>query len=392
MAMRFVGITRFNLVTTRTLRHFNATAGLSLSQAKELILAPERLEASLSTFRHFCLPTYRALAERHERSHGLVLISHDLPQPYRAQLESLCASVPRLQIVEFQDDDGYDERLLPILTDLADGERLFTYRYDDDDVLATDFLDLVQELCEDLEDGTAVSLNKGFVVARLSEDTFGSFEHDLPRNAYGLGVVSSGARPVQVFGLGPHDKIAGHLIHETRTPGWVAFRHDHNDSQVNGNELDRLKKLVDSEQDASATLAALGERFPQVDAEALRSLPVLRVNENLDRLARRAIRRARRLDAELKRAKADVEADGALPRMAEDLRRTTEELRATKAALRRTRSELTRVRTRLREVSGSRSFRLARAFADTRSFTTAASLPGRLWAAGHRAAPRKMEH
>ncbi|MEU2200925.1 glycosyltransferase [Isoptericola sp. NPDC019482] len=346
--MQFVGLTRFNLVTSQTLRHFKATEQLSLAEAKRLILDRDVLAAKLSTFENFCLPTYRALAERDGRSHGLVLVSHDLPEPYRGRLFDLCRTVPRLRVLEFQDDDTLSDRVDPVLADIASGERLFSYRYDDDDVLSVDFLERVEKICETAPDGTAISMNKGFSVARLDQDTFGVYEQHYPLNAYGLGVVVDGAQPRNVFDFGRHDVLGASVHHDVDNPSWIAFRHGFNGSQVRGTELNRLRKLADSRRSGDQAVELLREHFPHVELAGLEELPVLPVHEILDRIARSALRRNRVVEAEL----------------------TT-----TRQALARTRDEL-------RAVRASRSFRLARAIADTRSLRSVVTLPRRVWAAG----------
>ncbi|MEL7976537.1 glycosyltransferase [Isoptericola sp. F-RaC21] len=359
--MQFVGITRFNLVTSTTLRHFNATAHLTLEEAKRVVFDPGRLGAKLATFETFCLPTYRVLAERDDRSHGLVLVSHDLPQPYRGRLAELCAGVPRLRVVELQDDDTIGGRVDPVLADVAAGGRLFSYRYDDDDVLSVDFLQRVEQICETVPDGTVVSMNKGFVVARLGDDSFGAHEQEDPLNAYGLGVVTGGARVRNVFDLGRHDAPSGPVFHEVETPAWIAFRHGLNDSQVNGTELGRLKKLLDHRRAGDRTAELLHEHFPHVGLAALEGLPVLPVHEILDAVARRALRRHRAVEAALARER--------------------KQDRALRQQLARTQEALARTRGELRDVRGSRSFRFGRAVAETRSLGAVVSLPRRLWLA-----------
>ncbi|MGO1320854.1 MAG: glycosyltransferase [Galactobacter sp.] len=355
--MHFVGITRFNLVTSATLGHFNSTAKLSLEQAKQRVYQPERLGTKLATFEHFCLPTYRALAAGNDRSHGLVLISHDLPEDVRRRLVQMCESVPRVRVVEFQDEDTLTGRIDPILAEIAGDEHVFNYRYDDDDVLAADFLNTVETVCHNAPTGTVVSLNRGFVVARLDRDSYGLFEQQAPLNAYGLGLVVDGARPRNIFDLGPHDKVSESAVHETQTPSWIAFRHGLNDSQSNATELKRLKLLVQNAGPEAETLAALGEHFPQLDLASLQSLPVVNVQENLEGIARRAIRRTRALEPALSQAR--------------------KKLRANETALARTRKEL-------RDVKASRSYRLARAIATTRSLRAVVSFPRRAWAACRR--------
>jgi hypothetical protein len=347
--MQFVGVTRFNVVTSTTLHRFTPTRDLSLAEAKRLIFDPDRLALKLATFETFCLPTYRMLAEQDSRSHGLVLTSHDLPEPFRTRLIELCAGVPRLQVLELGDDDAINERLRPALVDLAAGERLFTYRYDDDDLLSVDFLRRVEKICESVPDGTAISMNEGYVVARLDDRSFGVHRQHYPLNAYGLGVVVDGAAPRSIFELGNHDRLSGPVFHDVDNPSWIAFRHGFNGSQVRGTELNRLKRLVGNRQSCVQAVELLHENFPHLEPAALETLPVLPVHEILDRIARTALRRNRVVESELT---------------------------STREALARTRGEL-------RDVRGSRSFRLGRAITETRSLRSALSLPRRVWAAVH---------
>lgn len=380
--MQFVGITRFNLVTTKTLRHFNSTANLSLEQAKDLVFSPDRLAAKLSTLESFCLPTYLALAEAEPRSHALILISHDLPKPYRSRLEELCARVPRVRIVTFGDHDSVDAVVDPILAEIANGDRVFNYRYDDDDVLAADFLSTVEENCKDAPDGTAVSLNRGLLMARLGDDHFGAYEQDDPLNAYGLGVIQNGLQPRNVFALGSHDRISAPVVHEVETISWVAFRHGLNDSQVNTTELNRLKRLAENSHTGAEAIQLLQTRFPHVTLNALEGLSELSIHQNLDTIARKAIRHSRKvrsaLDSERKNA----------AKLWTELEATQAELNKMRAALDKTRAALTRTRKELRDVKTSRAYRVVRALADTRNVDAVKSLPKRLQSAA-RALPHR---
>jgi hypothetical protein len=394
--VKFIGITRFNLVTSRTLGDFNSTRHLTLDQAKELVFDPSRLDAKMSTFQDFCLPTYRALASGSDNSHGLVLINHDLPQPYRTRLAQWCETVPRLQLVQFQDDDALAARIDPILADLADGERVFSYRYDDDDVLSTQFLSVVERMCADAPDGTAVSMNKGLLMARLGDDSFGVYEQDYPLNAYGLGLLSSAEAPKNVFSLGSHDKVSVPVIHERETSAWIAFRHGLNDSQVNGTELNRLKRLAEHARPGEQTVETLTESFPHISLDALRRLPELSIRHNLDTIARRALRRNRavetalvserkkikRLRQELADAKAALTATQAtLTKTRASLSKHHSSLQHHKTVLARTRRELKSTDAALTDLRTSRSYRVGRVIAETRSLRSWLTLATRLYSA-----------
>jgi hypothetical protein len=369
--MHFVGITRFNLVTPATLGHFNSTAKLTLPEAKAHVYQPEKLRIKLDTFEHFCIPTYRALSAD-TRSHGLVLISHDLPQPFKDEVEALCASVPRLHVVEFADDDTLRGRIDPILARIGGEGRVFNYRYDDDDLLSADFLTDVDSLCADVPTGTVVSMNKGFVVGRLGADSYGAFENLDPLNAYGLGMVVDATEPRNIFDVGPHDKVKDSVAHNTSTPSWIAFRHGLNDSQSNVSELKRLKQLQANARSGAETVTVLAGHIPHLDLEALQILPVLSPEANLEAIARRAIRRTRVLEKALKvERQKNVGHGGAGDIDATDL------LQSTRAALASARKQLS-------EIKGSRSFKLGRAIATTRSLRSVMTLPQRAWAATRR--------
>ncbi|QUS35686.1 glycosyltransferase [Falsirhodobacter algicola] len=265
------GVTRFNLVTQRTLGSFRATKGKTLEEAKALVFRPESLQKRLEMFKAFCLSTYRELSANRDNLHGLILISEDLPQPFRDQLEEACADVPHVLIVPVADDQGSNDVVPPIVHRIAGTGRVYTFRYDDDDALPRDYADKVEKIAASIAPGTVISFNNGFSISRVGEDAYGFRIRRYPLNAFGLGILSDMADLKTVFQLGPHTKITLPVHHDTTSIGYACTVHADNDSRVG-----EMKSEIVS---GDHVIAQMQDLFPHITAEGLKVLTFRRPSD-----------------------------------------------------------------------------------------------------------------
>ncbi|WP_196804813.1 glycosyltransferase [Methylopila sp. M107] len=263
--MKLIGITRFSIVTTPSLATFKATKGRSLHDAKAISFAPAILDKRLRFFRHFCCPTYRMMAETDAGSFGLVLINADLPDPYRGEIRALCAATPRLQLIEMSGADSVAGVTTQRVREMAAGEKLFTYRFDDDDALSKDYTVNVRRICAELPTNSVVSFNTGYRLCRAGKDEFGVHIKQYPLNAYGLGVISDASDLRTIFQLGSHKKIDLPTHHDQGAISWISTVHDINDSRVAYNKPAKIS--------GAEVIARTSGLFPQITLEAIRSLP-----------------------------------------------------------------------------------------------------------------------
>lgn len=262
--MKLVGVTRFSLVTQRTLGSFRATKGKSLEEAKEIVYSRESLIWRMKFFENFCLSTYRAMSEQDEGSFGLVLINKDLPKPFKDLLLDMCASVDRLEVLELKDDQSPQEVVKPVVRIMAAGDRIYSYRYDDDDALPNTYIPSVRRICKDLAPNSVVSFNNGYSLSRVGDDCFGMHVRNYPLNAFGLGVVSDNNNLKTIFELGPHTKITLPTYHDTDNIGWLSTVHQSNDSRVG-----EMKSKIYSGKEIIDQISSL---FPHVTLTGIQQL------------------------------------------------------------------------------------------------------------------------
>lgn len=269
--MKLIGVTRFNLVTQRTLGSFRSTKGKTLEEAKALIFQPDSLKKRMELFEAFCLSSYRSMAANNPDIFGLVLINEDLPEPFKSDLMRICADVERVRVVEVSDADGVNEAVNPLVHEIAGDGRVYTFRYDDDDALPWDYADRVQEIANGVEVNTVISFNNGYSISRMGVDEYGFYVRKYPLNAFGLGIVSDIACLKTVFELGPHTKITLPVHHDKETIGYACTVHETNDSRVG----EMNAKIVSG----SEVIKTMRKLFPHIGERDLKILTYRRKSD-----------------------------------------------------------------------------------------------------------------
>jgi hypothetical protein len=261
---------------------WRATWGLTKrGEARYLsvLWSPERMVPRCELFSRLCAPQLQAMAGRHDYRH-VVLHSPGLPEPWLGQLRATVQEHPVLELVPV---DGPE---LPSPTTLAktlvpgrrvDSGPVVTFRVDDDDLLAVDFLDHLAEYANYADRGRAVNLPRGFTSvwdeSRLSmHDLRPVLERFGGRGQAFVGWydAESGALDDLPERHEPHSKIDQFrpVVHDARHPAFLWTQHVHQDSHQNrrsGTPLERIETFM--------------AKFPAGSAddvaEALRLFPVL---------------------------------------------------------------------------------------------------------------------
>lgn len=263
--MKFFGITRFNLVTRKTLRSFRATKNKTLAAAKNEIYNEANLRSRLELFKALCLPTYTMLARESPDSYGLILINKDLPIKIKQELEELCLNIPRLLLIELGDHEGIDEVIKPVILDLSHkDDRVFTYRYDDDDALSIDFLSQIEQVSLGVDIDTVVSFRYGYYLSRINDENYTLYVRNYPLNACGLGLISYLDNFKTIFELGSHTQIKEPVVLIEDVLGWLSTQHAHNDSKIGKARQKLLTKEI--------VIDTISEKFPHIDTEILSKL------------------------------------------------------------------------------------------------------------------------
>lgn len=270
--MKFFGITRFNLVTSKTLGSFRSTKNKTLEAAKRELYEENNLRVRLELFKSFCLPTYKMLARQSINSYGLILINKDFPEKFKYELIDLCLTVPRLSVIELNDQQGIIEVIKPLIQSMGGNEKIFTYRYDDDDALSIDFLEQIERNCLLADINTVISFNDGYCLSRINKDSYNLYVRKYPLNAFGLGIVSDLNDFKIIFELGSHTQIKLPTIHIKDVLGWLCTVHADNDSRVGKRRLEIESK--------DSVIKAINEKFPHIEKDILSNLTFRRDEDN----------------------------------------------------------------------------------------------------------------
>lgn len=264
-----LGITRFSLVTEKTLSGFELTRGLSFADAKALIYAPERMEARFGLFEAACLPTYRMMKRQYRHSAGLVLIGRSMPKQYVDRLRSL-AKGGAIRIIRVADTEKPQDAVNRVIAALRPKDRVYSYRLDDDDALSVDFIKTIRQRAKETPDSTVISFDWGLSLRRLDEGTFGVKDREQPMIAIGLGTFCKPSKPMSPMQMGNHAKIAEKWpVHHVREPSqWLRVAHEFNDSKS------RMSATMDGADvyDVAGLVAALRDKFPQISRDGLRRI------------------------------------------------------------------------------------------------------------------------
>jgi hypothetical protein len=107
--------------------------------------------------------------------------------------------------------------------------RIFNFRLDDDDALASGFCDAVEAAAKTLDDGSVLVFERGFRLRPLESGRFMLSSKRRASPSAGLGVLSSANNLIEVYGLGNHNRITAVPIARNH-PMWIRLIHSSNDS------------------------------------------------------------------------------------------------------------------------------------------------------------------
>jgi hypothetical protein len=137
-----LGVCRFSMLGRGDWKAYRNKSDDQLEQIYEEksteLFAAERMQARLATFEHLTLASMRAHADQGFRF--LVLSSDRMPEPYRGQLERICAAVPQVEL-RFVAPMHVSEAITMLAAELAVNlPDTVQFRLDDDDCVARDFI------------------------------------------------------------------------------------------------------------------------------------------------------------------------------------------------------------------------------------------------------------
>ncbi|MDM9618749.1 glycosyltransferase [Rhizobium sp. S96] len=225
----FVGSTRFSVINFQSHNFFAFRGqGASIDDVRRFIFADDRLDERFRIFEALVLPCLAVLASRTSKFHHLLLISSDMPAKWQSRLHEICRGHEWLHIHHVPFDLSISKATKEFLKRFQNG-RIFNFRLDDDDALASGFCDAVEAAAETLDDGSVLVFERGFRLRPLETGRFMLSSKRRASPSAGLGVLSSANRLIEVYSLGNHNKVAAVPIARNH-PMWIRLMHSSNDS------------------------------------------------------------------------------------------------------------------------------------------------------------------
>lgn len=268
--MFFVGRTRFSLFMPQ-----DPSWQLTKSRDKQDEQAIEAYRAELyddsrlrmrtEIFLEHTVPALQAAADRsgHTVIH-VVSFSQSLPAPYKKQLAEAAKEYPVLHLDERPDGAGGSSLAELARPKVQPGEVFGLYRLDDDDVLPTNFFDLVARLMRPAMVGMLVSLPRGLEAITHKGKVYMVREGYYAMHSLGLMQVCAFSEDGKLCAPepSPHEKSdrANPVVIDSRSIGYLRFNHASQDHRLA--YLSRDGVAASTTADELAAVAARMEHLP----------------------------------------------------------------------------------------------------------------------------------
>ena len=226
------GITRFSVITELGFKNFKATQGKDLAAVQKIIHDEDRLNARFRYFEKHLLASLDAQTDKNF-SHWLIA-SSVMPDKFKERLESLVSDRSYLNIFYMKPSESMGPvfrqicaRAIPATAKIA-----VSYRIDDDDGLAIDYIKRLRDVARHEFLGMYYSCGRGFYV---SEDPrLSILPARLPNSSAGLAFISSATKTKTVYETNVSHLLVDRklpCILNSQRPGWIMAAHGHTDTK-----------------------------------------------------------------------------------------------------------------------------------------------------------------
>jgi hypothetical protein len=232
---------------------------------KENLLSEERLARRLDIFRKITLPSLLALNHNKPNDVALavhLLTSEEFPDTSHVALASLIAEHDFITILYYSSQNAsLSAAFQSYGSSLPNGTLIANVRLDDDDALASDFLQILHPFIYDNFDGFVISPSKGYA-ARLGRD---NTIHQIKEYKWRMGAAGQTIiqkklaknKLISIYSCGNHVRVDEKFptVLQSRNNLFIRTFHSDNDAKVS---FDALKGVILSEDRVSQAIAAFG--------------------------------------------------------------------------------------------------------------------------------------
>lgn len=232
-----LGILRFSMVL-KSNRGFPSLVNLSYEERCAILFDKARMEQRFWLLEQTLLPSLLAQSDLDFRL--AFLVTPNLPAPYLDRLKGLLrplpqafiVSVPPARFLRFGCLRARDQAIRP------DASAWATFRIDDDDALAVDYIGRLRRSLSKIRRTTALTFSRGLELS-IQAGSHGVMQPDnRPCSGAGLALLciddDAASLFPTVYQLGPHRRVGDHVpvMEETSGPGFLRLLHGHNVSHA----------------------------------------------------------------------------------------------------------------------------------------------------------------
>ena len=266
-----VGLVRFSLV----LRHdnyFPRLKGVDFRERVAQVFETSRLERRFDLFENICLPSLKNQTD--QGFNVAILTSKFLPDWAMERLHNSLSGTNNLFIRPFRANANYMNIARRAVFELLDHQTpVYTsFNLDDDDALATDYIERLRSYLTPQNTGKALTFRNGYELTVSGGDT--RLRRDRrPKASAGLAGINAGpvgevADVVSIFEYGGHRKV------DERAPLIIDTSADMYLQSANGVNVSLRSGLEPSAEilDASGIANQLSPKYPYLTAEVIEAL------------------------------------------------------------------------------------------------------------------------
>ena len=244
---KVVGFVRFSVISRRGSGAYNSSRDKTFAEAAAVIFDHDRLRQRLELFE---LMPAASMKHQTDRDFSVkVLTSTELPAFARQRLESICSLDANLEIV----DVGYEDDTGAIMASFCSaGERVITFRLDDDDAVHPEHVADLRRMAHGIEDAILTSPFGIYLQPHQAALLIDRVEY--AQNAFGIGYISSHGQTI--WDQGPHHKLDERkMVRNRRAGSWIRSTHAGSDSgtriEYDVAKLETVQQFAETESEYS---------------------------------------------------------------------------------------------------------------------------------------------
>ncbi|MFZ2267525.1 MAG: glycosyltransferase [Azonexus sp.] len=182
------------------------------------------LDERFKLFEEICLPSVAAQTEKNFK--WVVFFDVDTPVDYRERIDKLVVLFPFHPVFT----DSFDMRKLgpDIVKNYGPADFLLTSRLDSDDILAANYVEILQKIASDLNGRNVINFDNGAILL-LNKNKPALYEYHDDSNPFSSLIESFGTDSKTIWGV-QHTDIheLGDVVHVQGKPMWLQVVHGGN--------------------------------------------------------------------------------------------------------------------------------------------------------------------